>query len=225
MRGIGAIIFDMDGVLVDSEPLNFEALRLVLARYGIAYSEADNAPFVGVTDREHFRALRARYGLEPLESELMRGYTELLVRLIQDGTRPMPGVPGVLQQLREAGYRLAVASSAAPQVIAATLEALRIAGLFEAVVSGLEVDRGKPAPDVFLETAQRLGLPPRACLVVEDSRNGMLAAKAAGMPCVAIPCPATRHQDFSEAHVRLAELAALPALMAEAGRARKGTLR
>jgi len=73
-------------------------------------------------------------------------------------------------------------------------------------VSGLAVGRGKPAPDVFLETARRLGVAPGRCLVVEDSRNGLLAARAAGMACAAVPCPATRHEDFAEADFRLAAL-------------------
>ena len=85
-----------------------------------------------------------------------------------------------------------------------------IASVFEALVSGLDVGRGKPAPDVFVETARRLGLPPHVCLVVEDSRNGLLAATAARMACAAIPCPATRHEDFSGADFKLD---ALPELL------------
>jgi len=126
---------------------------------------------------------------------------------------PMPGIPAVPRALAARGYRLAVASSSALEVIRATVDVLGIATLFETLVSGLDVGRGKPAPDVFLETARRLGLPPRACLAVEDSRNGVLAAKAAGMACAAIPCPATRHEDFSAADYRFGALTdLLPAL-------------
>ena len=131
------------------------------------------------------------------------------MRLMLD-TVPMDGVPDVPRTLHGWGYRLAVASSSALGVIRVTVETLGLVPLFEALVSGADLGRGKPAPDVFVETARRLGLPPSACLVVEDSRNGLLAAKAAGMACAAIPCPATRHEDFSEADFRLG---ALPELL------------
>lgn len=203
------MVFDMDGVLVDSEPMHLDAMRELLRPYGVPYTDRENEEFFGFTDPEVFRALRARYGLEPDEYDLTRRRAALLVELTRKRTVPMPGVPDVPNALHRRGYRLAVASSSALDVIRATVDVLGIAALFEAVVSGLEVGRGKPAPDVFLETARRLDLPPRACLVIEDSRNGLLAAKAAGMGCVAIPCPATRHEDFSGADFRLATLSEL----------------
>jgi HAD superfamily hydrolase (TIGR01509 family) len=134
---------------------------------------------------------------------LARRYLVALLDLLGAGPPPMPGVPQVLLRLREAGYRLALASSAEPEVIAATTAGLGVVPLFEALVSGTEVARGKPAPDVFLEAARRLGVPPSVCLVVEDSRNGLLAALAAGMACAVVPCAATRGQDFTGAHHRL----------------------
>jgi beta-phosphoglucomutase-like phosphatase (HAD superfamily) len=94
-------------------------------------------------------------------------------------------------------------------VIEATLDALGIRDLFEVVVSGTEVARSKPAPDVFLETARRLGILPARCLVIEDSRNGMLGARAAGMRCAVVPCPTTAGQDFSGANLRLTRLSDL----------------
>ncbi len=204
-----AVVFDMDGVLVDSEPMHVEAMRELLVPLGVPYTDADNEEFFGFTDPEVFRALRARYGLEPDEYELTRRRAARLVELTRERTVAMPGVPAVPRALRSLGYRLAVASSSALDVIRATVDVLGIAALFEALVSALEVGRGKPAPDVFVETARRLDLEPRTCLVVEDSRNGVLAAKAAGMACAAIPCPATRHEDFSEADFRLSALSEL----------------
>jgi HAD superfamily hydrolase (TIGR01509 family) len=147
------------------------------------------------------------------ERDLGRQYLEHLLALIRERPRPMPGVPDVLARLRGAGYRLALASSAEPEVIAANVATIDLAPFFETMVSGAEVARGKPAPDVFVETARRLGLAPARCLVVEDSRNGLLAAKAAGMRCAVVPCAATRHQDFTEADHRLRALADLPTLL------------
>jgi len=208
-----AIIFDMDGVLVDSEALGMEAMRRVMARQGVTYTEADNNEFLGSTTLEECRVLKARYRLGADESELTREYVEILVELSRERRRPMPGVPDVLVELRGAGYRMALASSAEPMVIDTNLRALGLGGFFAAVVSGTEVARGKPAPDIFLETAKRLGLAAPGCLVVEDSRNGLLAAKAAGMACAVVPCASTCHQDFREADHLLRALLDLLALV------------
>ncbi|OGK78179.1 MAG: hypothetical protein A2W08_12670 [Candidatus Rokubacteria bacterium RBG_16_73_20] len=201
-----AVVFDMDGVLVDSEPMHVDAMREVLRPLGVAYTDRENREFFGHTDLEVFRALRARHRLPVDEHELTRRRTALLLRLTRRRTVPMPGVPEVPRRLHAHGYRLAVASSSAPELIRATVDQLGLARELREQVSGLAVGRGKPAPDVFLETARRLGVAPGRCLVVEDSRNGLLAARAAGMACAAVPCPATRHEDFAEADFRLAAL-------------------
>ncbi len=217
MQAPRAVIFDMDGVLIDSEPLHFEATRRVLADHGVPYSATDNEEFLGVTASQTYATLRSRHQLAVAERDLIQAYSEELLRVIPDRAQPMAGVPEVLEKLRAAGLRLALASSAEPEVIQATLAGLRVSGFFDVVVSGAEVERGKPAPDIFLEAARRLGVPPGACLVVEDSRNGVLAARAAGMRCVAIPCPTTASQDLSPATARLGSLLALPAYLVGPG--------
>jgi HAD superfamily hydrolase (TIGR01509 family) len=208
-----AVIFDMDGVLLDSEPIGYEAMRLVMDRHGAPYDLAQNDEFVGRTSTESFRILRARHRMAPDAEELARQFREAKIRIVRERAAPMAGVPDVLVGARAAGYRLALASSAETPVIDATVETLRLTALFELRVSGWEVGRDKPAPDVFLEAARRLGLPPGECLVVEDSRNGLLAAKAAGMRCVVVPCEATRAHDFGEADHRLASLPELLPLL------------
>jgi HAD superfamily hydrolase (TIGR01509 family) len=207
---IRAVIFDMDGVLVDSEPFGFEALRRVMTRYGLPYSEEENAEFLGRTTLDSCRILKARHGFTASAETLADWYVEHMLEQIGRGPTPMVGVPDVLRQVRASGYRMALASSAEVRVIEANLAALAIRPLFEAVVSGTQVARGKPAPDVFLAAAERLATPPAQCLVIEDSRNGLLAAKAAGMRCAVVPCSYTREQDFREADHRLT---ALPELL------------
>lgn len=211
--GIEAVIFDMDGVLVDSEPLHMEATRRLLATYGVGYSQEANEEFIGFTDLEIFAILRARHGLTADTDTLARQFAQNLIALLEREAVPLPGVPAVLEALTRADYRMALASSSTPDVIAATLRVLRLEAYFPIVVSSVEVGRGKPAPDVFLAAAARLGRPPARCLVVEDSRNGVLAAKRAGMACVAVPCAATRHQDFAQADRVLASLEELLALL------------
>jgi HAD superfamily hydrolase (TIGR01509 family) len=208
-----AVIFDMDGVLVDSEPFGFEALRRVMARYGLPYGEEENAEFLGRTTLDSCQILRERHRLPEAAETLADWYVEGMLEQIARGPIPMAGVPEVLRRIRAAGYRMALASSAEVRVIYANLTALGLRPLFDAVVSGTQVARGKPAPDVFLAAAERLGAPPATCLVVEDSRNGLLAAKAAGMRCAVVPCAHTRHQDFGECDHRLAALPDLLALL------------
>lgn len=209
------IIFDMDGVLVDSEPVHFEATRLLMQEHGIAYDSVDEERYFGCTDREMFLDLRKRYGLSPDVPELADAWIERVVRLLPRRIVPMRGVPEVLAQLRSAGFRLALASSSSPAIIRTTIAGLGLDAVFEATVSGRDVATGKPAPDIFLETARRLGVPPAACLVVEDSRNGLRASMAAGMPCVVIPCASTARQDFTGATAWLASLEGLPAWLAD----------
>jgi HAD superfamily hydrolase (TIGR01509 family) len=207
-RSVEAVIFDMDGVLVDSEPVHAEATRLVLADHGVVYTGGDN--FFGFTDEEVFRVLRSRHGLVAEVPTLARQWVERVVPLLAARLHPMAGVPDVLEALRAAGYRLTLASGSAPPIIAETLRALGIAPFFEHVVSAQEVGRGKPAPDIFVEAARRMDVSADRCLVVEDSRNGLLSAIAARMACAVVPCDSTARQDFRGATVRLARLLDLP---------------
>jgi HAD superfamily hydrolase (TIGR01509 family) len=195
-RRFDAVIFDMDGTLVDSEPVQCEVTRTMMAGYGVAWDE--DGEFLGCTDLDMFTALVARHALPDDAVTLTARRAALMVEAIRHGVTPMPGVPAVPRVLAARGYRLAVASSSALSIIEAVVDALGTRTLFDTLVSGLEVPRGKPAPDIFLEAARRLGVAPARCLVIEDSRNGVLAAKAAGMACAAIPCAATRHQTFVE---------------------------
>jgi HAD superfamily hydrolase (TIGR01509 family) len=215
-RPLTAVIFDMDGVLIDSEPIHAEATRALLADYGVEYPSGIEDNFYGCTDRDVFGLLRARYHLAPSEEQLAASWIARVVGLLEPPLRPMAGVPGVLHHLKDSGLRLALASSSAPEIIEATLNGLGLRGTFELVVSGHDVERGKPSPDIFLETCRRLRVPPEACLVVEDSFNGVSSAVAAGIRCVAVPCPSTVGQDFSRASGRLNDLGELPAWVSAA---------
>ena len=130
------------------------------------------------------------------------------------------GFPGCRRSpsgFREAGLRLGLVSASARPVIDAILETVGLGGAFETVVSGDEVARGKPAPDGYLMAARRLAVDPERCFVVEDTRNGVLAAKAAGMTVAAVPGPATSHEDFSPADLVLPSLEALPKVLERNG--------
>jgi HAD superfamily hydrolase (TIGR01509 family) len=208
-RRFDAVIFDMDGTLIDSEPVQAKVTQAMLAPYGVRWEE--DGEFLGCTDLDMFTALVARHGLPDDALTLTTRRTALMVDVIGKGNAvaPMPGVPSVVQALATRAYRLAVASSSALPVIEAVVSVLGARALFGALVSGLDVPRGKPAPDIFLEAARQLGVPAARCLVIEDSRNGMLAAKAAGMSCAVVPCAVSRHQSFTEADWLLSSLTEL----------------
>lgn len=217
MSTIGAILFDMDGVLIDSEPLHLRATRFALGERAQSYTERDNQSFFGATDAEMFRVLRILFDLDASIDELVIRKREHLVSLIRTEGRGLPGVPEIPLRFREAGLRLGLVSASVRPVIDAILEALGLSGAFETVVSGDEVARGKPAPDGYLMAARRLAVDPGRCFVVEDTRNGVLAAKAAGMTVAAVPGPTTSHEDFSPADVVLPSLEALPKVLERNG--------
>jgi HAD superfamily hydrolase (TIGR01509 family) len=222
MSTIGAILFDMDGVLMDSEPLHLRATQLTLGDRAQSFTARDNQAFIGATDPEVFRALRILFDLAPPTAELVSRKREHLIALVRAEGRRLPGVPEVPIQLRRAGLRLGLVSASARSVIDAVLEAVGLSGSFDTVVSGDEVARGKPAPDGYLMAARRLATDPERCFVVEDSRNGVLAAKAAGMTVAAVPGPATAHQDFSPADLILPSLEALPKVLDRNGNGHPG---
>jgi HAD superfamily hydrolase (TIGR01509 family) len=205
---IDAVIFDMDGVLLDSEPLHDEVARAVLAECGVTTVSPDL--YVGMTTLDSFTVICREFALSQDPAELDARYAARVIPLLRARARPLPGVPDVPRALRARGLRLAVASSSRMDVIEATLDGLGVGGLFDAIVSAVDVPRGKPAPDVFLEAARRLAVPPETCVVIEDSERGVQAARAAGMRCVAIPCSVTRAHDF---HGATLVLDGLPALL------------
>ena len=182
-----AVIFDLDGVLVDSEIWWDEARMAFARRHDRTWTTDDRAAVMGANSRGWSATMRERLALDMPDDEIERTIVDEVVgRYRREGA---PRIPGAVETVRRIAAELpvAVASSAHPEVIAATLEATGLAGTFLVVVSSDSVAHGKPAPDVYLETARFLGIDPGECLVIEDSRNGVLAGKAAGMTVVLVP--------------------------------------
>jgi HAD superfamily hydrolase (TIGR01509 family) len=203
-RRISAVLFDMDGTLVDSEPAYWESDREFLGRYGIDYDEELNSTFIGRGSVEMFRSLESLFPDSPVNAmsldERVRLKDEAFALYAPSRVLPFPAVERLARSLVERGVFIAVASGSSRSVIDLMLEATGLGGLFPLRVSASEVARGKPEPDVFLETARRAGVGPGNCLVLEDSRFGVAAAKAAGMACIAMPCPGSPvHADFAAA--------------------------
>lgn len=182
------VIFDLDGTLVDSEPNYYKAGRRVLAQYGVdGFTWEQHARFIGVGTRETLAALRREYAIDAPLEELLAKKDAAYLALAQGHTEVFPEMRGFVEELHAAGHPLAVASGSSRAVIEAVLTGTGLAGRFGALVSAEEVAHGKPAPDVFLEAARRLGVDPADCVVLEDAAPGAEAAHRAGMRCIAIP--------------------------------------
>jgi len=183
---IDAVVFDLDGLLLDTERL-WDEVREELARErGGQWSDRAQADMMGMSSPEWSRYMHDVIGLAESPAEIDQ---EVVRRMLDRYTEQLPLVDGAVEAVsRLAGsFRLALASSSNRPVIDAVLEVSGLAPLFEATVSSEEVARGKPAPDVFLEAAARLAVDPDGCAAVEDSGNGIRAAHAAGMRVLAIP--------------------------------------
>lgn len=206
LQGIRALIFDMDGVVVDSEPLHLLAYQELFGKHNIEFTEEHNREFLGCKDVAMAVVLIDRYGLPETPESLVLAKEAILFRLLTDQAQARPGLSTILERAKSANLPMAIASSATLPTIHLVVDRLNIRNYFRSLSSGDEVKNGKPAPDVFLLAAERLGVKPENCLVIEDTLNGIRAAKSAGMMCIAIPCEATVHQDHSLADVRLTSL-------------------
>ena len=200
-RQFEAVVFDMDGVLIDSEPVHYESTRLLFeGEFGIPFPESANTEFLGSTDRHMFEVLRARHHLTPsLEEIIARRKTLYMDLLTRNGLPWRDGIRDLIRDLAKSGYRLAVATSGLTRIVEPTLKTGQIRHLFEVVVTGDDIHAPKPAPDIYLEAARRLAIDPALCVAIEDTDVGVRAAKSAGMWVIAFPNSTTRDMDFGTA--------------------------
>ena len=198
---IRAVIFDMDGVLTDSEPLiNAAAIRM-FAESGLAVRSEDFRPFIGTGEDRYLGGVAELYGF-PLDLPAAKRRTyEIYLELVPRELVAFPGAPDLVHACRGAGLRVAVASSADRVKVNANLIQIGLpVESWDCVVTGQDVLAKKPAPDIFLKAADKLAVRPAECTVVEDAVNGIEAALAAGMRCVAVA------QSFPAARLRRANL-------------------
>lgn len=198
-----ACIFDLDGTLIDSEPNYFASDRAFLARYGIDFTEEFSRSVMGRGSADIMRLFKELYPGNPFTAfpvdEMMAMRDTYYIEYAIGRTRSFPVMVKLVEVLDRAGMPLGLASGSSPAVIAASLEATGLARRFPVVVSAGEVPRGKPEPGIFLETARRMDMEPGACLVFEDSLNGLRAAKAARMRCIVLPAPGSDLSAFEGA--------------------------
>lgn len=186
-RPFRGYIFDCDGTLADTMPLHFRAWRRVMDEEGAEFPEELFYAWGGRPAREIVAALNARHGLS-MEVEEVAARKESYFREILHEAEPIEPVLAIARRMHGLAP-LAVASGGHREIIEATLAHLGVREIFDAVVCSEDYERGKPAPDPFLEAARRIQVPPPDCLVFEDSPTGLEAAHAAGMTCVLVPQP------------------------------------
>ncbi|MBD5137630.1 MAG: HAD family phosphatase [Lachnospiraceae bacterium] len=196
-----AIIFDMDGVLIDSEPVHFEANKKIMKGFGHDLEYEYYKQFIGSTLTHMWQVLKEDYGIED-EIESLNKMSEQGSKDIigKDGYIKIPGACELVEMFRKNKLRLAVASSSAPDIIDNVVSSLGIKQYFDILVSGMNVAHPKPAPDIFLNAAELLEVDSSECMVIEDSANGVNAARSAGMTCVGYINPNSGVQDLSNAH-------------------------
>jgi HAD superfamily hydrolase (TIGR01509 family) len=194
---ISTVIFDLDGLLADTEPLHCRAYQLALAEHAAtldasAYFDHWVHHGYGIVDWVTWHNL----DLDPHALRMRK--SEHYLALLESSLKPMDGALELLDGLR-GKIRIALASSSYRDAIDGVLAGLKIADYFEAIVSGQDVAKVKPAPDIFFYTANELAVAPSECVILEDAEKGVIAAELAGMRCIAVPNEFTRHHDFSKA--------------------------
>ena len=174
----------MDGVLVDGEPLHFQAVNTLLATEGKAISLDDYKPYMGT--KTGWADMIRDFGLTQPREHYSEMYRAMILESYRTQSEPLPGAVDLVRGLRSAGMRIGVASSSILPWVEACLARIGLEDAFDDITTGTDVDNGKPAPDIYLLAAERLSVNPRDCLAIEDAPAGILSAKAAGMECWAV---------------------------------------
>jgi HAD superfamily hydrolase (TIGR01509 family) len=211
LTGLSSVLFDFDGVVLDSETPEYEAHRLIFARCGAELTPEEWCEGIGVFvdghDEQWHARLRARSPVAPdwaaFDAERRRHFTALVAR------EPMPGIAALLDALDQAGVPVAIASTAPARWVHDAAERIGVRRRFQAIVTCDDVARRKPAPDVYLEAIRRLGADAATSIAIEDSGPGIASAKAAGVRVVAVPHWLTERHDLSGADLRVPSAAAL----------------
>ena len=206
MRPYLGVVFDMDGVLADSEPVYYAAINEVLRPIGKDMSPELQRSIMGYGVAETWAALAGALSLDGAIDELVAEYDRTLCRLLAEVREPLPGVRELVAALEARGIPFGLASSSWPGWINALLAGIDLNAAFKHRVSATMVDDGKPAPDIYLLAAEHIGVAPERCIAIEDTATGLRAARAAGMLAVQVRSASTAFPPLPEADIVLDSL-------------------
>lgn len=201
---IKAVIFDMDGVIIDSEPAHVKFEKEIFKNLGIAVTEEEHMGFVGTTSYYMWETLRVKNELKQSLEELVSNDRVQYLEYLKSDKNEVVLIEGVrefIKELHDNGVKLAIASSSPLDVIKIVVNRYELQEFFDELVTGDYVENSKPSPDVFLYAANKLGVKPEECIVIEDSCNGTKAAKNAGMKCIGYKNLNSGDQDLSCADI------------------------
>ncbi|HOJ77348.1 MAG TPA: HAD-IA family hydrolase [Bacillota bacterium] len=194
---VEAVIFDMDGVIIDSEPIYYQVNLEIFNQLGINLTETEYQKYVGITDTDMWNQLKATYQLPQTIQQLLEFQVRQNRELLSTYPfEPISGVVQLLNRLKHNRIKIGLASSSPLHLIETVLEKCNIRNYFDVIVSSEQVANGKPAPDIYLLAAKQLAVNPGRCWAIEDSTNGVKAAKAAGMSCIGYVNPNSYNQDL-----------------------------
>jgi len=186
-----AVIFDLDGVIWDGEPLYHQAFNVVLSRHGHSVTESDYSHIIGLSVEAAWDWVRERFSLTESPAVFYRAYNEAVLELMRQPREPLPGVSELLARLKSRSIPVGLASASLRQWVDVTLGGLGLNGAFAATVTASEVEHSKPAPHLYLTAAKQLGVPPADCLAFEDTPSGIASAQRAGMFAVQVRASST----------------------------------
>jgi len=198
---IQTVIFDMDGVIIDSEPVYFDIDKQMFEELNIAVSFEEHCSYVGTSSQNMWNAIITKHGVAEQPAELMRKEYSLYLEHLANAKdlQPIDGVVELIHELYKDNFKLVLASSSQMASIDIVLNKFKLDELFIAKVSGSELAHSKPHPEIFLRSARLIKSDPSECIVIEDSKNGVTAAKAAGMKCIGFLNPNSGNQDLKNA--------------------------
>lgn len=197
-----AVIFDMDGVLMDSEDIHFEVERDILRHYGVEHTIEGHSKYVGRQTIDLWKGVCVDHGLDANPEELTKlDHNRYMDYLLSSEIKPIDGIRDLVRSLKTSQIKMIVASSASRKNIEVVIEKFQMGNDFDGYVSGQDVKESKPNPEIFMLAASRLGVDATDCVVIEDACHGVEAAKAAGTKCIAYRNPGSGLQDLSKADV------------------------
>jgi len=200
LNTIKAVIFDLDGVLLDSQPVHFKTDLSVLARCGVDLTQEALERYAGTPNKDRWGMFKRDFNLSQSVDALISMHTDILNNILETETLPVvAGIPAILTKIKNAGLKTAVASSSSREFVSKVLDTAGLLPYFDALICGNDVLNGKPAPDIFLKAAKTLNAAPSECIIFEDSANGIAAAAAAGIICIAYRNKTSGRQDLSKA--------------------------